>query len=72
MAIKKKSGGARMRASGRSLVWVTLDDEQKQQVRTAAGFAGKPMSQFLIDAGLAAARKILDKIGDNRVLEEDR
>ena len=61
MAVKKKSGGKRIKEQGRSLVWVSPTEEQKERIRAAAGIAGKPMSQFLLDCGLAEAVKIIAK-----------
>lgn len=59
---EKPSGGGRLKVQGKSLVWVTFGPEDKAKIRTAAGFAGQPMSQFLAEQGLLAAEKILDKI----------
>lgn len=56
---KPASAGARIKRQGRSLVWVTLDAEQKQTLRTAAALDGVPMSQFLVAHGLAAAEKVV-------------
>jgi hypothetical protein len=60
MPVKQKaSGGKRIKEQGRSLVWVTLDDAEKVQIRTAAGTLNLPMSQFLKQCGLAESGKIL-------------
>jgi uncharacterized protein (DUF1778 family) len=59
---KKPSGGAHIKAAGKSPLLLALDPSDKQKIRTAAGFAGLPMSQFLILHGVAAAEKILEKI----------
>jgi len=65
MAAKKKpSAGARIKAQGKSLVWVTFDRADKAKVRAAAGIAGKPMSQFLAEHGIMAAEKILEKFAN--------
>ena len=59
---KKPSAGARLKADGKSLVWATFDEAEKQKIRTAAAFVGLPMSQFLREKGLAAAEIILEKM----------
>jgi uncharacterized protein (DUF1778 family) len=64
MAKEKKSAGARIKAQGRSLVWVTLSEAEKRRVRAAAGYADQPMSQFIVAAALAAAEKVLAKNRD--------
>lgn len=60
--LKKKSGGAHIRDTGKSPLLLALDPDDKQKIRTAAGFEGLPMSKFLIKYGLMAAEKILEKI----------
>ncbi len=63
---KKKSAGARMRDAGKSLVWATFTEDEKADIRAAAGIAGKPMSQFVTDSALAAADKILENFRKKR------
>lgn len=59
---KKKSAGGRIREQGKSLVWATFSQAEKRKIRTAAAFAGQPMSQFLREQGLRAAEEILTKM----------
>ena len=59
---KKPSAGARIKSAGKTLVWATFSEEEKQKIRTAAAFQGQPMSQFLREQGLTAAAKILEKM----------
>ena len=59
---KKPSGGAHIKAAGKSPLLLALTPDQKQKIRTAAGYAGLPMSQFLILHGLVAAEAVLKKI----------
>lgn len=63
---KKVSGGGRLKAQGKSLVWVSPDADQKERIRMAAAAAGKPMSQFLLDVGLAEADVILKRFRDGK------
>jgi uncharacterized protein (DUF1778 family) len=60
--MKKASAGARIKAEGKSLIWVAPTAEQKDKIRVAAAVAGMPMSQFLLQHGLAAAESILKKM----------
>jgi uncharacterized protein (DUF1778 family) len=60
---KKPSGGANIKASGRSPVLLSVDLDAKQKIRMAAGHTGIPMSQFFISHTLAAAESILKKLG---------
>ena len=55
----KQSGGSRIKEQGKSLIWVTLDPEEKEKVRVAAALEDVPMSEFLKLNGLKAAGKIL-------------
>lgn len=47
--------------SGRTPIGVTASPEEHALIREAAEIDGRPMSQFVLRAGLAAARKILEK-----------
>lgn len=58
----KPSASERMKADGKSLIWATFDQKEKQEIRTAAAMSALPMSQFLKQHGLAAARKILGNL----------
>lgn len=60
-ASKVATSSARMRASGKrpSLLW--LDNSSRTLLRRAAVIDGRPLTQFLIHHGLAAAHKILAK-----------
>ena len=58
---KPMSGGARIKASGKSPVLLGLPPEQKEMLQRAAELDGRPLTQFLIFHGLAAAKKILEK-----------
>lgn len=58
----KASAGKRIRENGKSLVWVTFNEVDKQKIRMAAASENKPMSQFIAECGLAEADKILKKI----------
>ncbi len=62
---KKQSAGSKLSDDGKSLVWATFDEAEKSAIRTAAGITGKPMSQFVRDAALAEAGKILEKFKRN-------
>ena len=57
----KQTGGARLKAEGRSLVWATFDAEEKENIRRAAAVVGLPMSQFIQTIALREAEKILEK-----------
>jgi len=59
---KKPSGGANIKAAGKSPLLLAIDPSDKQKIRTAAGYEGLPMSQFLVKYGVLAAEKILEKI----------
>lgn len=59
---RKASAGGRIKAQGKSLVWVTFGESDKQKIRTAAAFRGLPMSEFLKQTGLREAAIILEKI----------
>jgi len=61
-ASKAPSAGARMKAAGRTLVWATFDVQGKRRIRLAAAASGVSMSQFVQQAGLAAAETILEKM----------
>jgi uncharacterized protein (DUF1778 family) len=58
---KQASGGARLTASGKVPVLLGLRPEQAEALRAAAEKDGRPLTQFLIFHGLAAAEKILKK-----------
>lgn len=62
MKTKKPSAGARIKANGKSLVWVTFNEQEKRKIRVASAQKGQPMSQFLKDAGLRAAEKTLKNL----------
>ncbi len=59
---KQASGGARLKASGKHPVLVGFNDDQFALLREAAKADGRPMTQFLMFHGLAAAEKILKKL----------
>lgn len=59
---RKQGAAARIKAAGKSLVWVTLNEADKSKIRVAAALQGMPMSQFLIKHGLMAAEKLLKKL----------
>lgn len=61
---KKPSGGAYLKAAGKSPLLLALEPAEKQIIRMAAGHEGMPMSRFLILHGLAAAKAILKKMPD--------
>jgi uncharacterized protein (DUF1778 family) len=54
---KQMSGGARLRASGKRAVLLGLTPEQHAAIRAAAESEGRPVTQFLVFHGLAAAKK---------------
>ncbi len=54
-----------MKAKKESHVWVTYPEAEKEKVRIAASIAGVPMSQFVKEAGLRKAEKILEKFSKN-------
>ena len=58
---KPMSGGARIKASGKSPMLLGVLPEQKDILRKAAAIDGRPMTQFLLFHALAAAKKILEK-----------
>lgn len=60
-AKKRKGAAQRIKEQGRSLVWSTFNEEEKADLRAAAGIAGVPMSQLVRDSALAEAKKILEK-----------
>ena len=64
MSDKKKAetkrAGYATRA-GRTPIGVTVSPEEHAIIREAAEIDGRPMSQFMLRAGLAAAKKILGK-----------
>lgn len=47
--------------SGRTPIGVTASPEEHAIIREAAERDGRPMSQFVLRAGLAAAKKLLEK-----------
>lgn len=59
---KSLSGGARLKRKGQSLIWVPVTDYQKKMIRTAAANENKPMSQFLLDHALKAAKESIEDI----------
>ncbi len=59
---KQKSGGARMRDSGKIPVLLGLTASQRETIRSAAESDGRPVTQFLVFYGLLAAKKILGKL----------
>lgn len=63
MAKKKTqaSGGARLKAAGRHPVLLGLTPEQRAKIQAAAAADNRPVTQFLVHHGLAAAEKILEK-----------
>lgn len=65
MAAKTKkqseTGESWVKRNNRSMVWVTLDEEQKKKVRRAAAELNIPMSQFAQKAIMELAEKILEK-----------
>lgn len=61
MAKKKLSGGASIKASGKSPVLLGLTPEQKDKLQAAAKADNRPLTQFLVHHGLEAAGKILRK-----------
>ncbi len=60
-AAKPTSGGARLKASGRHPVLLGLMPDQLATARAAANADGRPLTQFFVHHGLAAAEKILKK-----------
>jgi uncharacterized protein (DUF1778 family) len=58
---KQKSGGARLVESGRHPVQLGITSEQRDVLRKAAELDGRPLTQFMIFHGLAAAKKIISK-----------
>lgn len=60
---KKSTTGAAAwaRRANRTHLWVTVTPEEQQQIRVAAAHAGLPMSQFVAQAALEAAKKVLDR-----------
>ena len=58
---KQASGGSRLKASGRKPVLLGLTPSEHSKVRRAAKIERRPMTQFLLRYGLAAAEKILSK-----------
>ena len=59
---KRISGGGQLARSGKKPVLLGLTEEQHATLRDAAAADGRPMTQFLVFHGLAAAKKILEKI----------
>ncbi len=66
MAKKKQKTAERLQADGKSLVWATFSADEKQNLRIAAGIEGVPMSQFVRNAALAAAKKLVEKWADKQ------
>ncbi len=60
-AKKQASGGARMKAKGRTACQIGLTIDQREILRRAADSQGLPLTQFLLYQGLAAAKKINGK-----------
>jgi uncharacterized protein (DUF1778 family) len=56
---KQASGGARLKAAGKVAVLLGLRPDQAATLRAAAEKDGRPLTQFLVFHGLAAAEKIL-------------
>lgn len=59
---KPASGGARLIASGRRPVLLGLTADQHATIETAAKAERRPVTQFLLHHGLAAAEKILGNL----------
>lgn len=55
------SGGARMKAAGKSPILLGVTPEEKQLIQKAADLERRRMTEFLLFHGLAAARKIISK-----------
>ena len=58
---RKRSGGASLVASGRKPILLGLPTDEHDILRRAAAIERRPMTQFLIHYGIAAAKKILEK-----------
>lgn len=61
---KPLSGGARLIASGRHPVLLGLQPDQLAKIRSAASADNRPVTQFLIHYGIAAAEKIIAKMAN--------
>ena len=61
---KQASGGARLKAAGKHPVLLGLLPDQAEKIRAAAEADGRPLTQFFIFHGLAAAEKILKNIAN--------
>lgn len=57
---KKPSGGANIKAAGKSPVLLALTPEEKTLIRVAAAHEGLPMSTFLVRHGIAAAEAVIE------------
>lgn len=58
---KQISGGARLTASGRKPILLGVTQAELDTIRQAAQIDRRPVTQFLILHGLAAAERILGK-----------
>ncbi len=58
---KQASGGARLAASGKKPITLGVTTEEHAELMEAAAQDRRPLTQFLLLHGLAAARKILSK-----------
>jgi uncharacterized protein (DUF1778 family) len=57
---KPMNSSARMKAAGKIPSQVWLDPEQADAISRAAKADGRSVTNFLLNSGLAAAKKILD------------
>lgn len=58
---KQASGGARLKASGKSAMLLGWSAEEKKKIEDAAKIERRPMSQFVMYYSLMAAERILEK-----------
>jgi type II secretory pathway component PulK len=58
---KQRSGGARLKASGRIPSVVGMTAAQAEFLRAAAAKDDRPLTQILLRGGIALAEKILEK-----------
>ena len=55
----KKSGNSYAARSGRTPIGVTVSPEEHEIIKQAAELDGRPKTQFVLRAALAAARKLI-------------
>ena len=60
---KRPSGGAAIKAAGKSAMLLGWSPGDRALIEAAARIDGRPMTQFVQRAALAAAKKILKKSG---------